>query len=123
MEKNSTETRRNSSRSSSSSTRRRSPHKRMKRNAISWLVHSIKILLGDESIRRYIILKYNPELKYKHHIKTFNAFIKPGKTREHKHKEIKKYLQVISKLKKDIDIYMYTYIHMYIHADPIQNQN
>jgi hypothetical protein len=111
MEKSSTETktstRRNSSRFSSS-TRKKSPQsknesigKRMKQNAISWLLHSIKILLGDESIRRYIILKYNPELKYKNHIKTFDAFIKPGKTREHKHKEIKKYLQAISILKKD----------------------
>ena len=108
MEKISTETRRNSSRSSSSSTRRRTPHKRMKQNAISWLLHSIKILLGDESIRRYIILKYNPELKYKNHIKTFNAFIKPGKTREHKHKEIKKYLQAISRLKKDIVVFTAT---------------
>jgi hypothetical protein len=113
MEKISTETktstRRISSRSSSSSTRRKSPHKKnksvskkMKQNAISWLLHSIKILLGDESIRRYIILKYNPELKNKNHIKTFDAFIKSGKTREHKHKEIKKYLQAISRLKKDI---------------------
>jgi hypothetical protein len=103
MEKISTETRRNSSRSSSSTRKRKnkSVSKRMKQNAISWLLHSIKILLGDESIRRYIILKYNPELKYKNHIKTFNAFIKPGKTREHKYKEIKKYLQAISRLKKD----------------------
>lgn len=108
MEKNSTETRRNSSRLSSSSTRRRSHHKRMKQNAISWLLHSIKILLGDESIRRYIILKYNPELKYKNHIKTFDAFIKSGKTREHKNKEIKKYLQAISRLKKDIVVFTAT---------------
>lgn len=112
MEKISTETktstRRISSRSSSSSTRRKSPHKKMKQNAISWLLHSIKILLGDESIRRYIILKYNPELKNKNHIKTFDAFIKSGKTREHKHKEIKKYLQAISRLKKDIVVFTAT---------------
>ena len=80
----------------------------MKENAISWLVHSIKILLGDESIRRYIILKYNPELKNKNHIKTFDAFIKPGKTQEHKHTEIKKYLQTISTLKKDIVVFTAT---------------
>jgi hypothetical protein len=84
------------------------PNKKMKQTAISWLLHSIKILLGDESIRRYIILKYNPELKNNNHIKTFDAFVKPGKTREHKNKEIKKYLETISKLKKDIVVFTAT---------------
>ena len=89
-------------------TTRKKLTKKIKGTAISWLLHSIKILLGDESIRRYIIIKYNPDLKNKTHIKTFDAFIKPGKTREHKHKEIKKYLETISKLKKDIVVFTAT---------------
>jgi hypothetical protein len=33
--------------------------------AISWLLHSIKILLGDEGIREYIIVHYYPNFKNK----------------------------------------------------------
>ena len=36
----------------------------LKSLSISWLLHSIKILLGDESIRRYIILNDFPKLKH-----------------------------------------------------------
>ena len=46
-------------------TTRKKLTKKIKGTAISWLLHSIKILLGDESIRRYIIIKYNPDLKNK----------------------------------------------------------
>lgn len=61
--------------------------------AISWLLHSLKILLGDESIRRYIILKYNPHLKNKSKkcIRTFNAFIPKRKTRSDKANQILKF--------------------------------
>ena len=50
--------------------------------SISWLLHSIKILLGDESIRRYIIIKKFPTLKRQlvKDIRTFNPFLQ-GKTR------------------------------------------
>lgn len=61
--------------------------------AISWLLHSLKILLGDESIRRYIVLKYNPTLKNKSKtcIRTFDAFVPKGKTRSDKANQIVKY--------------------------------
>ena len=49
--------------------------------SISWLLHSIKILLGDESIRRYIILNDFPKLKHqlKKDIRTFDPFVKKRK--------------------------------------------
>ena len=58
--------------------------------SISWLLHSMKIILGDESIRRYIILHYNPEIinNGEKYIRTFNAFVENGKTRNDKAKEI-----------------------------------
>ena len=54
-----------------------------RQEAISWMLHSLKILLGDESIRRYIILKYNPDItnQSKKSIRTFDAFVQKGKTR------------------------------------------
>ena len=72
-----------------------------RKNAISWLLHSIKILLGDEGIRRYIILNFNPTLKNKSikDLRTFDAFIKKGKTRADKNKEIENYLKHAIKLK------------------------
>ena len=30
--------------------------------AVSWMLHALKIVLGDESIRRYIILYYYPTI-------------------------------------------------------------
>ena len=62
--------------------------------AISWILHSIKIILGDEGIRRYIILNKFPSLKnqFKKAIRTFDPFVKKRKTREDKHNEIQKYL-------------------------------
>jgi hypothetical protein len=67
--------------------------KEYREQAISWLLHSMKILLGDESIRRYIILKYNPTIKNKAKtcIRTFNAFIPRGKTRSDKANQIVKF--------------------------------
>ena len=83
---------------------------KLKELAISWLIHSIKILLGDEGIRRYIILNKFPNLKHnlKKDIRTFNPFIKRRKTRQDKHKEIENYLDYIIKLKKDIVVFTAT---------------
>jgi len=76
---------------------------KLKELSISWLLHSIKILLGDESIRRYIILKKIPDLKHQSEkdIRTFDPFVKTGQTRQDKYKEIEKYLEYAIKLKKD----------------------
>jgi len=70
-----------------------------RQEAISWLLHSIKILFGDESIRRYIIVKYNPEIdnQAKKCLRTFNAFVQNGKTREDKTKQITKFCDEMSK--------------------------
>ena len=61
-----------------------------KEKAISWLLHAIKILFGDESIRRYIILHYNKSLKNNKtsDVRTFDAFVKKGATRDEKANEI-----------------------------------
>ena len=61
--------------------------------SVSWLLHALKIVLGDESIRRYIILYYHPGLlnTSKKCIRTFNAFVEKGTTREDKANEIRKY--------------------------------
>lgn len=66
-----------------------------RQNAISWLLHALKIILGDESIRRYIILNYYPKLKKKY-TRTFNAFVKERETREDKAKQIIDYCEDIS---------------------------
>ena len=89
--------------------------KKKKADAISWLLHSIKILLGDESIRRYIILNYNPRLKHQleKDIRTFDAFVQPGKTRSDKNKEIEKYLKYAIKLKKDIVVFTATNVQQH----------
>ena len=49
--------------------------------AISWILHSIKIILGDEGIRRYIILNKFPNIKnnFKKAIRTFDSFVKKKK--------------------------------------------
>lgn len=72
-----------------------------RQKAISWLLHAIKIILGDESIRRYIILFYHPNITNsgKKYIKTFNAFVPKGKTHEDKAKIITKYCENASKKK------------------------
>jgi hypothetical protein len=79
--------------------------------AISWLLHSLKIVLGDESIRRYIILHYNPKLtnKSKQCIRTFDAFVPVGKTREHKAQQIVRYCNKMIK-KNDTVVFTATNI-------------
>lgn len=87
--------------------------KRVKKNdkstIVSWTLHALKIVLGDESIREEIITHYNPDLhkgnitklkrignsNHKSHVMTFNAFIEPGKTREDKIEKIRNYLEKI----------------------------
>ena len=82
--------------------------------AISWLLHSIKILLGDESIRRYIILQKFPNLKHqlKKDIRTFDPFVKKGKTRQEKYKEIETYLEYITTL-NDIIVFTATNVQQH----------
>ncbi len=87
--------------------------KRVKKNdkstIVSWVLHALKIVLGDESIREEIIMHYNPDLhkgnltrlkrignvNHDHHVITFNAFIESGKTREDKIEKIHDYLEKI----------------------------
>jgi hypothetical protein len=61
--------------------------------AVSWMLHALKIVLGDESIRRYIILYYYPTITNpsKKCIRTFDAFVESAKKREEKANEIRKY--------------------------------
>jgi hypothetical protein len=82
-----------------------------RQNAISWLLHSLKIILGDEGIRRYITLFYYPEIKNrtKKLMRTFNAFIQKGKTRQDKIDKIKKFCSEILQ-NKDITIFTATNI-------------
>jgi hypothetical protein len=77
----------------------------------SWVLHALKIIMGDESIRQQILLHYHPELhkgnitklktvgNRQNHVKTFNAFIEPGKTREDKFQKIRNYLRTVITLK------------------------
>jgi len=82
----------------------------LKELSISWLLHSIKILLGDETIRRYIIVEKFPELKHqlKKDIRTFGPFVKKRKTRQDKFKEIETYLEYMINLKNDIVVFTAT---------------
>ena len=84
---------------------------KIRTTAISWVLHSLKIVLGDEGIRRYVILHYHPKLKnkFKKQIRTFDAFIKRGKTQQDKKHEIEKYLSSIITL-KDIVVFTATNI-------------
>ena len=80
-----------------------------KSTIVSWVLHALKIVLGDESIREEIIMHYNPDLhkgnltklkkignvNHDHHVITFNAFIESGKTREDKIEKIRNYLEKI----------------------------
>ena len=77
----------------------------------SWVLHSLKIILGDESIRQQILLHYHPRLHYGNitklktignkqtHVKTFNAFIESGKPREEKFEKIREFLRTVIQLK------------------------
>lgn len=85
-----------------------------KEDAISWMLHSLKIIIGDESIRQEILLHYHPKLhrgnivslkkigRRKHHVYTFDAFVKPEPTFEEgleiKKNEIRHYLSEIVKM-------------------------
>ena len=82
-----------------------------RQKAISWLFHSLKIIFGDESIRRYIILFYNPTItnRNKKYIRTFDAFVEPGKTREDKADEINRFCKDILK-KKGVTVFTATNI-------------
>jgi len=73
----------------------------------SWVLHALKITLGYESIRQLILLHYHPRLHWgnitnlktigsrESHVKTFDAFIEPGKMREQKIEKIQKFLEKI----------------------------
>jgi hypothetical protein len=73
----------------------------------SWVLHALKITLGYESIRQLILLHYHPRLHWgnitnlkkigsrDNHVKTFDAFIEPGKTREQKIEKIQNFLEKI----------------------------
>ena len=67
--------------------------------AVSWMLHALKIVLGDESIRRYIILYYYPTITNpsKKCIRTFDAFVESAKKREEKANEIRKYCNKMSR--------------------------
>jgi hypothetical protein len=77
----------------------------------SWVLHAMKIILGDESIRQQILLHYHPKLHHgnitklraignkQNHIKTFNAFIEPEKTRDDKFEKIRAFLRAVVTLK------------------------
>ena len=75
--------------------------------AISWMLHALKIVLGDESIRRYIILYYYPTISNssKKCIRTFDAFVESAKKREEKANEIRKYC---NKMCRKPDIVVFT---------------
>jgi hypothetical protein len=74
--------------------------------AISWMLHALKIVLGDESIRRYIILYYYPTISNssKKCIRTFDAFVESAKKREEKANEIRKYCNKMSR-KSDLVVF------------------
>jgi len=82
-----------------------------RQKAISWLLHSLKIVLGDESIRRYITLFYYPEIKNKSKksIRNYNALIQKGKTRKDKMDKITKFCGKILQ-NKDITVFTATNI-------------
>ena len=73
----------------------------------SWVLYALKITLGYEPIRQLILLHYHPRLHWGNitnlkrisgrdsHVKTFDAFIEPGKTREQKIKKIQDFLEKI----------------------------
>ena len=88
-----------------------------KSDAISWTLHALKIVIGDESIREEILMHYHPELHKgiftklrrinhgKQHVRTFNAFAKQKKgdtsfdvAIEKKKENIHEYLSEIVKL-------------------------
>jgi hypothetical protein len=105
-----------------------------KSNAISWILHALKIIMGDESIRQEIILHYHPSLHRgnitalkridprkhgKEHVFTFDAFVKTEDTDasfevaiERKRAEIRNYLSEIIEMKGTI-VFTATNIQQY----------
>jgi hypothetical protein len=108
--------------------------KKSNTNAISWVLHALKIVMGDESIRQEILLHYHPSLHRgnitalkridprkhgKEHVFTFNAFVKTEDTDdsfevaiERKRSEIRKYLSEIIEMKGTI-VFTATNIQQY----------
>jgi len=78
-----------------------SPVQKYREEAISWMLHSLKIILGDQGIRRYIITKYYPKLSNPSpaSMRTFDAFIPIGKTRADKANEIIAYCKSMMRKK------------------------
>ena len=105
-----------------------------KLDAISWVLHALKIVMGDESIRQEILLHYHPTLHRgsvaairridpkkhgKEHVFTFDAFVKTRDTDdsfevaiERKRAEIRKYLSEIIEM-KGVIVFTATNIQQY----------
>jgi hypothetical protein len=105
-----------------------------KSNAISWVLHALKIVMGDESIRQEILLHYHPTLHRgnitairridpqkhgKEHVFTFDAFVKTEENDasfdvaiERKRAEIRKYLSEIIQM-KGVIVFTATNIQQY----------
>jgi len=105
-----------------------------KSNAISWVLHALKIVMGDESIRQEILLHYHPTLHRgnitaikridprkhgKEHVFTFDAFVKTEDTDdsfevaiERKRAEIRRYLSEIIEM-RGIVVFTATNIQQY----------
>lgn len=83
-------------------------------DVISWVLHALKIVIGDESIREEILMHYHPGLhrgnitklrridpkNHKSHAFTFNAFVdfSQDDAIEKKNNEMRKYLSEIIKM-------------------------
>jgi hypothetical protein len=105
-----------------------------KLDAISWVLHALKIVMGDESIRQEILMHYHPSLHRgnvtaikkidpkkhgKEHVFTFDAFVKTRDTDdsfevaiERKRDEIRNYLSEIIEM-KGVVVFTATNIQQY----------
>jgi len=83
--------------------------------AISWVLHSMKEVLGMEEIRNIIIRHFIPKLKYIDKIRTFDAFQQYDKAPfDNKKKEIIEYCKKIIKWK---NLGIFTATNIQINAD------
>jgi len=83
--------------------------------AISWVLHSMKEVLGMEEIRNIIIRHFIPNLKYIDKIRTFDAFQQYDKPPfDNKKKEIIEYCKKIIKWK---NLGIFTATNIQINAD------
>jgi hypothetical protein len=83
--------------------------------AISWVLHSMKEVLGMEEIRNIIIRHFIPKLKYIDKIRTFDAFQQyKKKPFDNKKKEIIEYCKKIIKWK---NLGIFTATNIQINAD------